>query len=232
MQDEAVRLVVGLGNPGDSYRHHRHNLGFMVVEELARRLGLTFQSGGPSYLVAAGGGQTERIFLLKPLTYMNRSGRAIGDWSRDTGVSVTGQPSAPAGEPGDEAGAPEAAESPEPMGIRPLVICDDLSLPLGSVRLRPSGSSGGQNGLASVIDHLGGEEFPRLRLGIAPVTWNIDPEDWSEYVLAEFETKERPAAANLVDHAATALEFWVQHGLEPTISRFNLRVRPDPESSV
>ena len=78
MQDEAVRLVVGLGNPGDSYRHHRHNLGFMVVEELARRLGLTFQSGGPSYLVAAGGGQTERIFLLKPLTYMNRVTHVFG----------------------------------------------------------------------------------------------------------------------------------------------------------
>ncbi len=210
MKDATPRLIVGLGNPGDAYRHHRHNLGFRVVEELARRLGLAFQSGGPSYLVAVDGGLRGRLVLMKPLTFMNRSGQAVAAWSGDAGVAVTGIPQAPA-------------------AVRPLVVCDDLSLPLGSLRLRPRGSSGGQLGLASVIDHLGGEEFPRLRLGIAPLDRDIDPATWPDHVLADFDPEELSAADDLVARAAAALEFWLDHGLEPAISRFNRRVRSDPE---
>jgi PTH1 family peptidyl-tRNA hydrolase len=212
LKETPVRLIVGLGNPGDVYRRNRHNLGFLVVEELARRLGSAFQPGGPSYLVAVGGGWRERIILLKPLTYMNLSGQAVVAWSRDAGVAVTGKP--------------QLSEA-----VRPLVVCDDLSLLLGSVRLRPRGSSGGQNGLASVIDHLEGEEFPRLRLGIAPLGLEIDPEAWSDHVLADFDQEERSAADDMVVHAATALEFWLAHDLETAISRFNRRVRPDPEQT-
>ncbi len=201
MNDVSVRLIVGLGNPGQEYRRNRHNLGFLVVEELARRLGLAFQPGAPSYLVARKKGQRENLVLLKPLTYMNRSGQAVDSWLRDTGVE----------------------------GVRPLVVCDDLNLHLGSVRLRPSGSSGGQNGLVSVIEHLGGEDFPRLRLGIAPLDRDIDPADWPDHVLADFDPDEKAAADEMVAHAASALEFWLDHGLEPAISRFNRRVRPDPE---
>ncbi len=201
MGDASVRLIVGLGNPGDEYRHNRHNLGFLVIEELARRLGLTFQPGGPSYLIAQDNGPGKNLFLLKPLTYMNRSGQAVEAWSRDTGVEV----------------------------VQPLVVCDDLNLHLGSVRLRPFGSSGGQNGLVSVIEHLGGEEFPRLRLGIAPLDRDIDPADWADHVLADFDPGEKAAAEDMVAHAASTLEFWLDHGLESAISRFNRRVRPDPE---
>jgi PTH1 family peptidyl-tRNA hydrolase len=201
MNDVSVRLIVGLGNPGQEYRRNRHNLGFLVVEELARRLGLAFQPGAPSYLVARKKGQRENLVLLKPLTYMNRSGQAVDSWLRDTGVE----------------------------GVRPLVVCDDLNLHLGSVRLRPSGSSGGQNGLVSVIEHLGGEDFPRLRLGIAPLDRDIDPADWPDHVLADFDPDEKASADEMVAHAASALEFWLDHGLEPAISRFNRRVRPDPE---
>jgi len=201
MNDVPVRLIVGLGNPGQEYRRNRHNLGFLVVEELARRLGLAFQPGGPSYLVARKNGPRENLVLLKPLTYMNRSGQAVDSWLRDTGVE----------------------------GVRPLVVCDDLNLHLGSVRLRPSGSSGGQNGLVSVIEHLGGEDFPRLRLGIAPLDRDIDPADWPDHVLADFDPDEKGAADEMVAHAASALEFWLDHGLESAISRFNRRVRPDPE---
>jgi PTH1 family peptidyl-tRNA hydrolase len=231
MQDEAVRLVVGLGNPGEDYRHQRHNLGFRVVEEVARRLGLTFQAGDPSYLCATGAGPTAGITLLKPLTYMNRSGQAILDWSRDTGVAVTGQSPVPEGVSEEETEEAEASPPLAPVGVRPLVVCDDLSLPLGSVRLRPSGSSGGQNGLASVIDRLGGEDFPRLRLGIAPLAGDLDPEDWSDYVLGEFGEEERPGAEELVTHAAAALLFWFDQGLEATVSRFNRRVRADSDST-
>jgi PTH1 family peptidyl-tRNA hydrolase len=107
-----------------------------------------------------------------------------------------------------------------------LVVCDDLNLPLGSVRLRPRGSSGGQNGLASVIEYLGGDEFPRLRLGVAPRGGEVDPADWPDYVLADFEPEEAPSADELVSYASDALEFWLENGLEATISRFNRRIKP------
>lgn len=219
MRDSSVKLIVGLGNPGDSYRLHRHNLGFRVIDELARRLDLTFRAGGASYAVAAREDPAGWIVLLKPLTYMNLSGQAVAAWSGDAGVAVTGIPEiTDTGDMDSEA-------------VRPLVVCDDLSLPLGSVRLRPRGSSGGQNGLDSLIDHVGGGEFPRLRLGIAPLEREIDPSAWPDHVLADFDPKEKAAAADLVEHAADTLEFWLEHGLEPTISRFNRRVRPDTEEA-
>ena len=232
MKDVSVRLIIGLGNPGDVYRRNRHNLGFLVVEELARRLGFSFQPGGPSFLVAMGDGFGKRIVLLKPLTYMNLSGQAVVAWSRDAGVAVTGVPPSPAGpaesSPGASSSGSEAFLQRGHMAVRPLVVCDDLSLPLGSLRLRRRGSGGGQKGLDSVIDHLGGEEFPRLRMGIAPLDRDIDPEDWPDYVLADFDLEERSQAAELVCHAVAALEFHLIHGLEPAISRFNRRMRPDP----
>lgn len=220
MKDPSVNLIVGLGNPGDSYLLNRHNLGFMVVDELARRLGLVFRSGGRSYDLAEGKDAPGGVVLLKPLTYMNLSGLAVAAWSKDENVAVTGLPVVPA----DKDAADVAVD---PGAVRPLVVCDDLSLPLGSVRLRPRGSSGGQNGLESVIEEVGGEEFPRLRLGIAPLEGEIDPAAWPDHVLADFDKDEKEAAADLVDHAANTLEFWLEHGLESTISRFNRRVRPE-----
>ena len=220
MKDPSVKLIVGLGNPGDSYRYHRHNLGFMVIDEIARRLGLSFSAGGESYAVASKTGPAGGLVLLKPLTYMNLSGEAVAAWSRDSGVAVTGIPEVP------------VADVPDNEAVRPLVVCDDLSLPLGSVRLRPRGSSGGQNGLESVIEHVEGEEFPRLRLGIAPLEGDIDPAAWPDHVLADFDPGEKAAAADLVKHAADTLEFWLEHGLEPTISRFNRRVRPETDDAV
>lgn len=235
MRSVSVRLIVGLGNPGDTYRRHRHNLGFLVVEELARRLGLTFQPGGSSYLVAVDGNLGERTILLKPLTYMNLSGQAVVAWSQDAGVAVTGVPpsSADQAEPSPDASSSgtDACLPRESEAVRPLVVCDDLNLPLGSLRLRSRGSSGGQKGLDSVIDHLGGEEFPRLRLGIAPLDRDIAPETWPDHVLADFDPEERSSADELVAHAAAALEFRLSHGLEPAISRFNRRMRPDPEQT-
>jgi PTH1 family peptidyl-tRNA hydrolase len=163
-----------------------------------------------------------------PLTYMNLSGEAVTRWSRRMGVAVTGLPEVTVtaeGEPAREQACPAGA-------VRPLVVCDDLNLPLGSVRLRAAGSSGGQNGLASVIENLGGEFFPRLRLGVAPVGREVAPADWPDYVLADFTPDEVPVADEMVAHAADALEFWLENGLEGTISRFNRRIRPpvpDPE---
>ncbi|MEN8008563.1 MAG: aminoacyl-tRNA hydrolase [Candidatus Krumholzibacteriota bacterium] len=210
MKEPFVKLIVGLGNPGDKYRWHRHNLGFRVIDELARRRGLPFRLGGESYAIAEETDSAHRLVLLKPLTYMNLSGQAVSAWSRDAGVAVTGT---------------VACDDDET--VRPVVVCDDLSLPLGSVRLRPRGSSGGQNGLESVIEQVGGEEFPRLRLGIAPLEGEIDPAAWPDHVLADFDPGERSGAEDLMIHAADTLEFWLEHGLESTISRFNRRIRPD-----
>ncbi|MCK9994782.1 MAG: peptidyl-tRNA hydrolase [Candidatus Krumholzibacteria bacterium] len=227
MNDASVRLIVGLGNPGEEYRYNRHNLGFLVVEELARIRGIAFRPGGPSYLIATDSSLSGDIVLLKPMTYMNRSGQALEAWSCDTGLEVTGVHASL-----DLPEVDEAIEAPDKSeAVRPLVVCDDLNLPLGSVRLRPRGSSGGQNGLVSVIDHLGGEEFPRLRLGIAPLDREIDPVDWPDHVLADFDPEEQSAADDLVAHAASALEFWLAQGLESAISRFNRRVRPDSEQT-
>jgi PTH1 family peptidyl-tRNA hydrolase len=224
LKDTLVKVIVGLGNPGDTYHSNRHNLGFMVADELALRLGLTFRTGGKSYCLAAGKGPTGDIILLKPLTYMNLSGQAVAAWSRDAGVPVTGIPPARLEEAIENE---HPITAPGPDAVRPLVVCDDLSIPLGSVRLRARGSSGGQNGLESVIEEVGGEEFPRLRLGIAPLEGEIDPSAWPDHVLADFDSDEKKAAADLVDHAASTLEFWLERGLEPTISRFNRRVRPE-----
>lgn len=223
MNESSVKLIVGLGNPGDAYRLNRHNLGFLVVEELARRLGAAFRSGAASYDLAEVQGETGRLVLMKPLTYMNLSGQAVAAWSADAGLAVSGIPPVPIEEGTGDEGLPSAV--PEPTVVRPLVVCDDLSLPLGSVRLRARGSSGGQNGLQSVIELVGGEEFPRLRLGIAPLTGKIDPANWHDHVLEDFDPAETDAAADLVKHAADTLESWLEFGLESTISRFNRRVR-------
>lgn len=211
------RIVVGLGNPGAAYAAHRHNVGFGVLDELARRRDLVLATGGDGAWAAATGGS---LILIKPLTYMNRSGEALLAWSRAAGVRLDGRLSPPADDPERET----AADEP---GLRPLVVCDDLALPLGSLRLRSRGSSGGQNGLGSIIEAVGGEEFPRLRLGIAPAEGGIDPADWADFVLEPFVADEREAAAELVVLAADAVENWLVRGLEDTVSRFNRRVRPE-----
>jgi len=194
------KMIVGLGNPGPRYAATRHNIGYAVVEALARRENLVFAEQTPVYLGARG----QRCALVKPLTFMNLSGEALPAWSVAHRQRLSGT--------ADE-------------GLRPLVVCDDLALPLGSVRFRASGSSGGQNGLASVIEHLGGEEFPRLRLGIAPLAAPVQPEAWPGFVLADFTTAELAVVADVIEHAVSALSYWLGHDLETTASRFNRRVR-------
>ena len=147
---------------------------------------------------------------------MNLSGEALRDWSRRSGVPLTG--AAPVADP-----SAETAPVPAPEALRPLVVCDDLALPLGAVRLRARGSSGGQNGLASVIEHLGGGEFPRLRLGIAPADEPVPAHLWPDYVLADFDPAEEEQVAGIVAHAADAVECCLELGAEAAGSRFNRR---------
>lgn len=212
-----LQLIVGLGNPGAGYAANRHNVGFRVVDALAADLGLTFAAGAGRWDEA--GSVAGGLVLLKPLTYMNRSGDAVLAWARATGIAVGGKaPSEPAPD--------DAPPAPAPDPVRPLVVCDDLALPVGAVRLRARGGSGGQNGLASLIARLGGEEFPRLRLGIAPGDEPVPPAAWADYVLEDFAVDEVPAVDDAVAHAVAALRWHLDHGLEAAASRFNRRAAP------
>ena len=133
-----MKLIVGLGNPGSKYGGTRHNLGFEVVDEVARRRGLTFESSPADAVMARERGPNAQLILAKPMTFMNRSGEAVGVLSRYFRI-----------ETGDI-----------------LIVVDDANLPLGRLRARPSGSDGGHNGLRSVILALATREFSRVRLGV------------------------------------------------------------------
>lgn len=133
-----MKLIIGLGNPGSKYGGTRHNLGFEVVDEVVRRRGLTFESGPADAIIACERGPDSQLMLAKPMTFMNRSGEAVGPLSRYFRI-----------EPGDI-----------------LIVADDANLPLGRLRARPNGSDGGHNGLRSVILGLATREFPRVRMGV------------------------------------------------------------------
>ncbi|MCK4271168.1 aminoacyl-tRNA hydrolase [bacterium] len=141
-----MQLALGLGNPGEKYARTRHNLGFRVVDLLGDRLGTSFEIHEDRYLIGLGLLEDAQIALVKPLTYMNESGRAAINLIEGYQVDLD----------------------------RLLVICDDTNLPLGKIRLRRSGSDGGHRGLESIIYHLASENFPRLRMGIGPLPENQD----------------------------------------------------------
>lgn len=188
-------VVAGLGNPGERYRGTRHNLGFQVVEALARSRGGRWRDDRRGWRAARITLAGRDILLVQPMTFMNLSGDAVGP-------------------------IVEAEALPLP---RLLVVCDDIALPLGQLRLRPSGSDGGHNGLGSIIDVLDAVAFPRLRLGVGPVP---DLVDAAEFVLAEFLPEEEGAVNELVDRAVECVASWVTVGVDRTMGRFNARPRP------
>jgi PTH1 family peptidyl-tRNA hydrolase len=145
-----VKLVVGLGNPGRSYQKTRHNLGYRVVDLLSEKHKTKFKGGRGEYLYCRVVVEGRKVYLLKPLTFMNASGQAVFDSLRFFNLTP-----------------PEL-----------FVICDDANLPFGSLRIREKGSDGGHKGLRSIIYQLGTEEFHRLRLGIGPAVEGIDLEDF------------------------------------------------------
>ena len=194
------RLVVGLGNPGPRYAPTRHNLGFRVVEKLAEHLDLAFSEPDRAFLATPMATGPDSWVLMQPRTYMNLSGEAVSAWLDRHEV--------------------------EPDLSRILVVCDDLALPLGHLRLRGKGSSGGQNGLLSIIEHLDSTDFARLRLGIDGTEGALLPEDWADYVLEPFPEDEQDSAENLVTRAVEAVLGWGQDGPAITASRCN---GPAPE---
>ncbi|NMC20474.1 MAG: aminoacyl-tRNA hydrolase [Thermogutta sp.] len=185
-----MKLVVGLGNPGSKYRGTRHNVGYDVLAELARRYG----AGKPRNRFA---GETVdvlldgvRVLLLSPTTYMNRSGRSVAEAA---GFFKLG---------------------PEDL----MVVCDDLSLPLGKLRVRAKGSSGGHKGLEDIIRSLGTEHFPRLRVGIGSPPPGLDAAD---YVLMRFSAEEQVAIREAVTKACDAVAVWVAQGIDACMNRYN-----------
>ena len=185
-----MRLVVGLGNPGERYRRTRHNLGFMVVDALAARgrRSKPREEHDAWVIEAEVGG--EAVLLAKPLTFMNRSGVAVERLLAATGVT--------------------------PSGL--VVVVDDVALDLGVLRVRERGSHGSHNGLRSLIEVLGTDEFPRVRVGIRK---GDPPEELAEYVLSEFPQDDVLVVQEMVGWAADAVECLVREGAAAAMNRFN-----------
>ena len=187
-----MKVIAGLGNPGRQYAGTRHNVGFEVLDLLARRHALAFSTAPADALIAkwrtplAEGG----ALLVKPLTFMNRSGIAVGELARYFRVAV-----------------PDI-----------LVIVDEVALDLGRLRARARGSAGGHNGLRSVAEHLGTDEYARLRLGVGR---GDARRDLADHVLATFEADERPVLEEMIGRAADAVETFIESGIEPVMNTFN-----------
>lgn len=183
-------LIVGLGNPGKQYENTRHNVGFWALDELARRWGMSFGKTERKAQVADGLIRERRVLLAKPQTFMNLSGEAVRALADFYKIEVA----------------------------RVFVISDDLDLPLGTLRLRKSGSHGGQNGMKSVLQHMGTQEVSRARIGIGRPPGRMDP---AAYVLRPFDGDDAITARIVVDRAADAVETWLTDGIELAMTRHN-----------
>ena len=188
-----MKAIVGLGNPGPQYQGTRHNVGFAVVEELARRGSIAFESAPAEALIArwrrTEGIVKNDVLLVKPLTFMNLSGQAVGELARYFKI--------------------DAADL--------IVIVDEVHLPLGKLRARTRGSAGGHNGLKSIIAHLG-DQFARLRLGVGR---GGDQRNLADHVLSRFEQDETAEVERMTARAADAAEMFVTSGIEAVMNAFN-----------
>lgn len=185
-------LIVGLGNPGREYRETRHNIGFMLVDRLAVRLDLSFRRLQFKALVANGMHSGNKVILAKPQTFMNLSGQAVSALIRFYKLPLANL----------------------------MVAHDHLDLPFGAIRIRPDGGAGGQRGMESIIERLGTQGFPRIRLGIGRPPGQMDP---AAYVLQEFPEGDTVSLSQTLDRAADAIFAWMDDGLEPAMTRFNAR---------
>jgi PTH1 family peptidyl-tRNA hydrolase len=185
----ALRLVCGLGNPGEQYRDTRHNVGFRVVEELARR----HQTQLAGVVCKARTVRIEDLVLAAPLTFMNRSGFAVRCLAERLRI--------------------------ESQQI--LVVYDEIHLSLGRLRLRRSGSPAGHRGLESILENLGTDDVPRLRLGVGLAEGPPAGEDWVDFVLSPFAADEQTAVDEMIGRAADACQRWAEQGAEAAMQAFN-----------
>ncbi|HUN21497.1 MAG TPA: aminoacyl-tRNA hydrolase [Anaerolineales bacterium] len=183
-------LIVGLGNPGREYRNTRHNVGWMALDVLAERNKVLFlRKQGPALLAEFRLG-LEKVIMVKPQTYMNLSGNAVRPLVSFYNVPLS----------------------------QVLVVGDDLDLPVGSLRVRASGSSGGQKGLRHICEQLGTQEIPRLRVGIDRPSSGRDPAD---YVLHPFSKEQQEIMDVVLREVTDAIEYFVQNGVDATMQKFN-----------
>ena len=188
-----MKLIVGLGNPGSTYSRTRHNVGMMVAEKISEAWSIAFRTRGCSSKFGEGSISGHTVRLALPQTFMNASGRAVKCLMHRWKL--------------------------RPLSL--LVICDDVSLPLGMIRLRPQGSDGGHLGLASIFQELGTKEIPRLRVGIQ--SGRVD-EDLTPFVLGQFSGSERKLLEEGIASAVEACEAWVTSGLSAAMNRFNRKI--------
>ncbi len=183
-------LLVGLGNPGREYANNRHNVGFMVADAIAEKLGVEFSRVQSNALVVKGEHDGHKVILAKPRTYMNLSGNSVASLVRFYKVDLD----------------------------HLLVIYDEVDLPFHTLRLRPDGSSAGHNGIASIIERVGTDSFPRLRVGIGrPPGRKGTP----SYVLEDFSKDERGELPELLDRAASAALKFITDGVDSAMNEYN-----------
>jgi PTH1 family peptidyl-tRNA hydrolase len=187
---EAAALIVGLGNPGREYASNRHNVGFMTADRWAAAHALAFNKIQHHAIIAAGRHSERRVIVAKPQTFMNDSGRAVGALLRFYKIPVE----------------------------QLLVIFDDLDLPFGVIRLRADGGAGGHNGMRSIIQHLGGNQFARLRVGIGRPPGRMDP---AAFVLRDFNRDETAGLDALLDRAGQAIDTFLAAGITAAMNQFN-----------
>jgi PTH1 family peptidyl-tRNA hydrolase len=191
-----VKLVAGLGNPGREYRGTRHNVGFDVVDLVAKRHDLEFEAAPADAVQAKWRTGDEVVLLVKPLSFMNLSGPPIAELARYYRVSLADL----------------------------LIVSDDVNLPLGRLRMRANGSEGGHNGLRSVAEALGTDDYARLRLGVGR---GDARRDLADHVLARFEQDEQPGIEGAIARAADAVDAWTHRSLDTVMNAFNRAVEED-----
>ncbi|MFD0717129.1 aminoacyl-tRNA hydrolase [Paenibacillus sp. GCM10027626] len=185
-----MKWIVGLGNPGTAYAGTRHNVGFMAVDALAKRLGINVTQSRSKALVGEGHAGGTKVVLLKPMTYMNLSGEAVRGYMDYYKADI------------------------EDL----IVIYDDLDTETGKIRLRYQGSAGGHNGIKSIIQHTGTQQFNRIRMGISRPQPGMNIAD---YVLSAFAKSEAPLIAEMIERTCDALEFSLTNSFDKTMAKFN-----------
>jgi PTH1 family peptidyl-tRNA hydrolase len=191
--DHESFFIAGLGNPGKEYENNRHNIGFMALNRFVKKYGETFSKYEKKGLIAKFQVENNRLILVKPQTFMNLSGQAIGPLVRYYKIPLDNV----------------------------LITYDDIDLPFGAIRIRPSGGAGGHKGLSSVINKLGTNNFPRMRLGIGRPPGN---QNAANYVLKNFSPSETDTLEIVLENSCEAMQVFLRDGIEAAMNKFNTSV--------